>query len=313
MTKTTADHTAAVVIIGNFDGVHRGHQLLIAHALEIARASSLPVEVLSFTPHPHAVLRGPLSHFLLTPGSLKKQYLEWAGAPRLTELAFTLSFSRMMPETFLDEILGQKVRPAHIVVGYNFTFGHKGAGTVALLREWGVRRGIPIDVVDPFRDPDTGQSISSSGIRTLIASGRIVEAREGLGHPFTVQGVVQSGDKRGRKLDAPTLNIRWPDDQALVPYGVYAGRVRLSPHEPSWPAVANFGVRPTFGGTTPLLEIHLLDGASPDAYGKTIQFDIWYRIRDERRFDSSEALAYQIRRDVDEAERLLAKGKISSK
>lgn len=306
--KTSGDHARPVVTIGNFDGVHRGHQLLIARALEIARASALPMEVLSFAPHPHAVLRGPLSHFLITPGSLKRQYLEWAGAPHLTELSFTLDFSKMLPDVFLDEILAKKVRPAHIVVGYNFTFGYKGAGTVELLREWGVKRGIPIDVVDPFRDPGTGQSISSSGLRDLIANGRMVEAREGLGHAFTVQGVVEAGDGRGRQLGAPTLNIRWPADQVLVPYGVYAGRVRLSLDASTWPAVANFGIRPTFEGTSPWLEIHLLGGANRDAYGKTIQFDIWYRIRDERRFDSAKALAQQIQRDVDEAERLVGEG-----
>lgn len=306
--ETAVQDARCVVTIGNFDGVHRGHQVLIDKAVTRSREARTPMRVLTFHPHPAAVLRGSLTHFLLTPGQLKHQYLVQAGAGEITELAFTADFATMPPEVFLDEVLGGSLRAAHVVVGYNFTFGHKGAGTVELLEKWGRHSGVTVDIVEPARDPATDRAISSSWIRTLIAQGQLKQATEFLGHPFTVEGTVQEGDHRGRGLGARTLNLVWPEEQVLLPYGVYAGLVRLQGQREPLKAVANFGVRPTFDGNDPRLEIHLLGDILDNWYGRTIQFDLLHHLREERRFDTAESLADQIQQDVAEALRVLTMG-----
>lgn len=296
-----------VVTIGNFDGVHRGHLALIEQAKIESGRLKLPLAALTFEPHPAAVLRGSLSNFLLSPGTLKYELLEQTGVDVVRVLPFTPDFARMDPDAFLDQILARDLEARHVVVGYNFTFGHKGSGDAEKLAAWGRHQGVGIDIVGPFR-VSGGEAVSSSLIRGLVAHGEVAAARELLGHPFRVAGLVQRGDQRGRKLGAPTLNLEWPENQVAPPYGIYAGFAQLEQSEPNLMAVASYGVRPTFGDNAPLFEIHVLEGLPQDQYGRRVAFDFLYRLRDEIKFDSPEDLAEQIRLDVEKAVQLLRQG-----
>ena len=158
---------------------------------------------------------------------------------------------------------------------------------------------------DSWRDGPSGEVVSSSRIRTLVRDGDLTQAEAFLGHPFRVLGPIVEGDRRGRSMGAPTLNLIWPADQVAPPYGVYAGRAGLAAEKPV-PAVANFGIRPTFGGGDPRLEVHLLEDITGDHYGDQVRFELLHHLREERRFESPQALQAQIRRDVETARRLLA-------
>lgn len=293
----------SVLTIGNFDGVHRGHQHLIARAQEEAARCELPVRVVTFEPHPSVVLGRPAGRFLLTPGSLKWRFMESLGVESVSVLPFTAEFAEMDAESFLNDILRDGLKAAHVVVGFNFTFGRGGLGNGELLHAWGESQHIPVTVVEPFIDPVSGVSISSSRIRTLIREGSMEQAAGLLGHAYEVGSAVASGDQRGRDLGAPTLNLAVPSDQVMGPYGVYAGWVWVRGQRLG--AVANWGVRPTFGGTEPSLEVHALESLSFDHYGDMVRFEVGPYLRPEQRFESPEALGAQIRKDVEEAAKWL--------
>ncbi len=305
ISQSTSWPDPCVVTIGNFDGVHRGHQALIHRALTVARARQSPMVLLTFEPHPAKVLRGSLDHFLISPGQSKLDWLEQAGAEWVRILAFTQEFAAVGAEEFLDRVLAEELKAAHVVVGYNFSFGRGGLGNVALIDKWARPKGIGLDVLEPYRDPKTHDAVSSSLVRAVIREGDVERAERLLGHPFSVSNRGMPGDQRGRKLGAPTLNLVWPAEQVEIPYGVYAGMVRLGAGA-AHPAIANFGVRPTFDGAgEPRLEIHLIGAQVGSPYGETVRFELTHRIRDERRFDSAEALKVQIQEDVKTAQRLL--------
>lgn len=307
LTAASSWDEPTVVTIGNFDGVHRGHQALIGRALTLSRESGRPMVVLTFDPHPAKVLRGTVDHFLITPGELRMHWLAEAGAQWVRVLPFTREFAGISAEQFMNETLARELHAQHVVVGYNFSFGRGGLGNVALLDAWAKEHGIGLDVVEPYRDLErTHDAVSSSRIRELVRAGDVSDAEALLGHPFRVRGTVLEGDHRGRALGAPTLNLAWPAEQVMPPFGVYAGITHLPNHETA-SAVANFGVRPTFGGDQePRLEIHLLGNTEGTPYGGAVQFDLLYHLREERRFESPEALKQQIASDVESAERLLA-------
>ncbi len=298
-----SDVRGAVITIGNFDGVHRGHQALLDRARECSKELARPMMVLTFEPHPAAVLRGPLQGFLLTPGRLKYEYLARYGVESVRVMDFTPAFAAIPAEQFCQMVLHDELAASALIVGYNFTFGHRGLGTVDLLTQWGRQHGVAVEVVPPYREAGSHTVVSSSGIRTLIRDGRLGEAQRWLGHPFTVQGTVMPGDQRGRGLGVPTLNVAWPVEQVAPPYGVYAGYARWGGSDQ--PAVASFGVRPTFGGGDARLEIHALDGEIGDLYGQTVVFDLLYRIREERSYPSTDALVRAMHQDIEEARRLL--------
>lgn len=298
-----------VVTIGNFDGIHLGHRRLIERAREVSDRAQLPMVVLTFEPHPAAVLRGSVDHLLIAPGSQKYELLAQIGVPQVRVLPFTPEFARMPASDFLNQTLAGELQARWIVVGYNFTFGFKGLGNVGLLAEWGRDRGVGLEIVEPFRVPITDAVVSSSAIRGLIAQGAVERAGEYLGHPFVVAGVVRRGDQRGRDLGAPTLNLDWRSDQVMPPYGIYAGWVCLPANLGRRMAVANFGVRPTFGDNPPLLEVHVLDGGIGDLYGQVIQFEFHFYLREERRFSHVSDLAAMIQEDIANArERLQSRG-----
>ena len=289
----------SVLTIGNFDGVHRGHQHLIARAQDEAAQGGLGMRVVTFEPHPAVVLGRPADRFLLTPGALKWELLARLGVDAVSVLPFTPAFAQMDALGFLNEILRDRLKAAHVVVGFNFTFGRGGLGNGAMLRAWGQDQHIPVTIVDPYADSFGGTSVSSSRIRTLIREGAMEEAAELLGHTYLVESAVSSGDQRGRDLGAPTLNLTVPSDQVMGPYGVYAGRVWV--RGTRFGAVANWGVRPTFGGTEPSLEVHALEPLGFDHYGDVVRFEMGRYLRPEQRFESPEALSAQIRKDVEQA------------
>lgn len=293
-----------VVTIGNFDGVHLGHQALIQRARDVARDSGREMAVLTFDPHPAAVLRGSIERFLISPGSLKLHYLAAAGSELVRVLPFSREFAQMEGEQFLDVVLRGEMRSAYIVVGYNFTYGRGGLGTVELLTRWGSGHGIEVEIAPPFYRPGTNDAVSSSWIRSLVQQGDLKAAHELLGHAFSVEGRVMHGDQRGRQLAAPTLNLVPPAEQVMPPYGVYAGMVAVAEGSPAM-AVANWGVRPTFGGREAILEVHALEPLSGEHYGQSARFDMLHYLREERAFPSSDALGAQIREDVQQARSLL--------
>lgn len=303
MHKGSDSHTHAVVTIGNFDGVHRGHQALLHKACQRADAAGEESVVLTFEPHPGFVLRGPRERFLITPSNVKELYLLQSGIDRIVTEPFTKEFAALDARDFLQRILLERMRASCIVVGYNFSFGKSGLGNVDLLTAWGKENAVEVMVVPPYVDPNAGVTVSSSLIREYINRGDVALARTLLGHPFSVQSFVVLGEQRGRAQDVPTLNVIPPREQMMPPYGVYAGWLSIDGHQLR--GVANWGVRPTFGGVDPVLEIHALEPLLGTHYGKDVRFDILYHLRDERQFESATALVAQIRRDIDEAQELL--------
>lgn len=287
------------VAIGAFDGVHLGHQAIIGRAIEIGRQRGLPTMVLTFEPNPIAVLRPELRTSALTEPELKAALIERLGADELLAVPFTMAFSRIKAERFAEMLVSAPVGADAIVVGPNFRFGHRGAGTVAMLESFGRSRGLAVETPQ-IVNSDDGKPISSTRIRRLISQGQIGEAAALLGRPHGVDGVIVHGDQRGRALGLPTANLEPPDLAALPGRGVYAGWMTLSDGRHA--AAINVGHAPTFtAGQTraPLrVEAFLVDYAGPDLYGRRARLEFAERLRDERRFPSPQELIAQVERDV---------------
>lgn len=295
----------SVLSIGVFDGVHRGHQRLIARTAELAARERARAVAVTFWPHPAAILRPDEAPPLLTTLDEKLALMAGLGAlDTVVVMPFTPELSEYTPEAFLDLVAGF-CEPRALVEGERFTLGHDRAGTVAYLGELGARRGFRVESED-VRDA-AGERVSSSRIRALLREGRVDEAAALLGRLYTLGGEVVRGDQRGRLLGFPTANLRPDAGKALPANGVYAARARL-PGEGAaqHAAVCNIGVRPTFGGEPRLLvEAHLLD-AEIDLYGLPLALEFVARLREERRFEGIEALKAQIGADAARARALLA-------
>jgi len=299
---------ACVATIGEFDGVHRGHQRIVERAGEIARAENLPVVVITFDPHPDEVIR-PGSHPpLLTTSRRRAELLAQLGADAVLVLPFSLEFSRLSPDEFVRVVLSERLHAAVVVVGDNFRFGHKAAGDVALLARLGEKydftaEGVPLLVVD-------GVTISSTYIRECLAVGDAVAAAQALGRPHRVEGVVVRGHMRGRGLGFPTANLETPPHTATPADGVYAGwltSLDLDGSEVSrWPAAISVGTNPTFGVGDRTVEAYALDRDDLDLYGAHAAIDFAARLRGTERFDSVEALVTQMHQDVSQARALTA-------
>jgi riboflavin kinase/FMN adenylyltransferase len=297
---------ACVATIGEFDGVHRGHQLIVARAREIAQVRNLPVVVITFDPHPDEVVR-PGSHPpLLTTSRRRAELLAGLGADAVLVLPFSLEFSRLSPDEFVRVVLSERLHAAVVVVGENFRFGHKAAGDVALLARLGEKydftaEGVPLLVVD-------GVTISSTYIRECLAAGDVAAAADALGRPHRVEGVVVRGHMRGRGLGFPTANLETPPHTATPADGVYAGwltSLDLDGSEVSrWPAAISVGTNPTFGAGDRTVEAYALDRDDLDLYGAHAAIDFAARLRGTERFDSVEALVTQMHRDVSQARAL---------
>ncbi|OLZ12947.1 riboflavin biosynthesis protein RibF [Sulfobacillus thermosulfidooxidans] len=296
---------STVVIIGNFDGVHLGHQALIHQAKEIGAMHGLPVVALTFDPHPSLVLRpNPPKHYLITPRDLKLHWLDHYGVDFVRVLSFDHNLAMVPPMAFLALEVQQKLQAQAVVVGYNFTFGAGGLGTAETLKQWGAASHVKVRIVEPVNADSV--VVSSSAIREHISQRQIDKANELLGHPFSVQSVVYHGEGRGSTIGIPTLNLLPVEQQIMPPFGVYAGYVTIGEaNNALLPAVANWGIRPTFGGHKPVLEVHVIDQTLPDLHDNVVRFDFQQALRSEQKFESVDELIRQIHYDVDRARQLL--------
>jgi riboflavin kinase / FMN adenylyltransferase len=291
----------AVLAIGNFDGVHRGHRAVIAAALARARAAGRPAAALTFEPHPAAVLRPQEPMFRLTDESGKLRLLAATGLDGAIVLTFDTALAGLSPEEFVRRVLVERYNIAGAAIGFDFHFGKNRMGSPAFLRGEGARHGFAVEVLPPLQDE--GRPVSSGTIRNALALGRVIEAAELLGYPWFASGSVIAGDKRGRALGFPTANMRL-DPACGLKHGIYAVRVGVGGRRLD--AVASFGRRPMFDDGVPLLEVFLFD-FDGDLYGQRLDVAFIAWIRQEIRFDSIEALVRQMHEDSALAREALAR------
>ncbi len=304
------DWGPSVVTIGVFDGVHRGHQRIVARAREAAGELGLPLVVVTFDPHPSEVVR-PGSHpALLCSLRRRTQLLGELGADAVCVLRFTPEFSQLGPDEFVRAVLAERLHARWVVVGENFRFGHRAAGDLALLAELGEKydfraEGLPLLAED-------GVTTSSSVIRDRVAAGDLAGAARGLGRPHRVEGVVVRGEQRGRELGFPTANLETAEHTAIPADGVYAGWLASLDASGQvterWPAAISVGTNPTFGGQHRVVEAYALDRDDLDLYGVHVAVDFTARLRGMVRFGSVDALVAQMRLDIAEARALTVGG-----
>jgi riboflavin kinase/FMN adenylyltransferase len=294
------DARGAVLALGNFDGVHRGHQAVIAATRRLAGELGRPTGIVTFEPHPRSVFRPDDPPFRLTPLRAKAHALEALGVELMVNLHFDAAFAERSAENFVGEILHRGLAARHIVSGYDFVFGHDRLGNAALLEQMGAALGFGVTILAPVA-AESGAVFSSTGIRDHLLAGAPRAAAEQLGRHWEIEGRVEHGDQRGRTIGFPTANVALGDYLRPAP-GVYA--VRAGIERPGgvdwWDAVANLGMRPTVAGTDLRLEAHLIDFAG-DLYGKHLRVALIDRIRPEQKFSGLDALKAQIARDVETA------------
>ncbi|WP_424537141.1 bifunctional riboflavin kinase/FAD synthetase [Sphaerisporangium viridialbum] len=302
------DWGRSVITIGVFDGVHQGHQRMVERAVAMAAGLGLPSVVITFDPHPDEVVRPGTHPPRLTTARHRTELLGRLGVDAVCVLPFTLEFSRMTPDEFVQAVLVDRLHAAGVVVGENFRFGHKAAGDVETLRELGEKYDFVAEAVPLVSN---GEAISSSLVRERLAAGDVAAAADALGRPHRVEGVVVRGHQRGRALlGFPTANVESPPFTAIPADGVYAGWLECtqspSPYQGErWPAAISIGTNPTFEGVERTVEAYALDHDDLDLYGAHVVVDFAVRLRDTLKFDSVDALIEQMRRDVDEARRLI--------
>jgi riboflavin kinase / FMN adenylyltransferase len=283
---------SSVVSLGVFDGVHRGHRLIVARAIVAARDRGLPTVVISFDPHPAAVLRPGSAPLMLTTLERRIALLRSIGADDVVVLPFTQELSQQSPTVFAQAVLRDALHAERVVVGADWRFGHRAAGDVALLREL----GFDVDGVDLLRGDDV---VSSSAIRAMVAAGDVVGAAAALDRPHLLEGPVVRGDARGRELGYPTANLAVDEGIAVPADGVYAGwLVRDGGEGSRLPAAVSVGTNPTFDGTERRVEAYVLD-AELDLYDEFVVVEFVARLRGMVRFDSVDALLEAMARDVD--------------
>ncbi|THK36929.1 bifunctional riboflavin kinase/FAD synthetase [Ensifer sp. MPMI2T] len=292
-----------VIAIGNFDGVHRGHQSVLNRALEEAAKRGVPALVLTFEPHPRTVFRPDTPVFRLTPAPLKARILEGMGFGAVIEYPFDRTFSQLSASDFIHRILREWLHASHVVTGFDFHFGKGREGGPAFLMAAGEREGFGVTLVDAFRD-ENASVISSSFIRSLLAEGDVAHAAGLLGYRYIVEAEVIGGKKLGRALGFPTANMRLPPEAELK-NAIYAVRFRRSDGS-LYDGVASYGRRPTVDSDgEPLLETFVFD-YSGELYGEVCSVSFFGHLRDELKFDGLEPLMAQIKRDEEEARLLLS-------
>ena len=288
------------VAIGNFDGVHRGHQALLRTVVDKAPALAARPAILTFDPHPARVLSPDRAPPLLVTPERKLELLALSGVEVAVLEPFTEALAALSPEAFARDILANALGARLVCVGWDFTFGQKRAGTPEHLRAFGERLGFSVEVVEPVEVD--GAVCSSTRIRALVGDGRVEDAATLLGRPFEIEGTVVRGAGRGRTIGVPTANVA-PEAEVLPKTGVYGATVLL-PDGSRARAVVNIGTAPTFtaGASAVTVEAHLLDfprpGGSGDLYGQRVRLELRFRLREERRFPSVDALVAQIRDDL---------------
>lgn len=294
---------ASVLAIGNFDGIHLGHQAIIRGAVERARAFNAVSTALTFDPSPRKVLRPESAPLRLSTNAQRMEWFSALGLEAAVVLPFTLELARLSPEEFVEQILVRDLRVRAVLVGENFRFGHKQAGDVKLLAELGAKHGFDVVILPPvlYRR----EVVSSTIIRREVAEGDVSHAGRLLGRPFALTGEVVSGTGTGRRFTFPTLNLA--AEQELLPArGVYITRTVLEGETCSRRSVTNIGMRPTFNGSSLSVETHLLD-CQPAAAPKRIEVRFWERLRAEKKFSGPEELRAQISRDIDSANKFFSR------
>ncbi|HVB61687.1 MAG TPA: bifunctional riboflavin kinase/FAD synthetase [Ktedonobacteraceae bacterium] len=308
---TVSEHEPIAITIGNFDGVHRGHQRLMRELAATAQQVGAKPVMLTFTPHTLMVVKPDLDVRYIT--SLEEELAltrRYGGIADSIVLHFTREVAALSAETFLDNLRAHFQVKA-LLVGANFSLGHNRMGNTTFLEQYGEQHGIAVRVV-PLTEADETR-ISSTRIRTLVSEGRVAEANELLGHPVVMSGVVRHGDGRGRLLGFPTANMIPDPHRLLLANGIYATYVHLhaiardeEEDSPVYMGAANIGIRPMFESKERLVEVYILD-IDQDLYDQHITVDFIARLRNEERFDSIEALKSQMALDVEKTRQVLQK------
>jgi riboflavin kinase/FMN adenylyltransferase len=296
-------HRGSVLAIGNFDGIHLGHQEILRDVVERAAASGDVATALTFEPAPLKVLRPDIAPKRLSTSEQRLTWFRVVGLESAVVQPFTQELSQLSPEEFVEQILVNQLRVRAILVGENFHFGHKQAGTTRLLKELGARFGFEVIVVPPVIYH--GEIVSSTVIRREISEGNVSHADRLLGRPFVLTGDVVSGAGIGHRFTVPTLNLN-PEQELLPARGVYITRALLDGETKSRRSVTNIGLRPTFNGTSVTVETHLLD--APEAFEtKRVEIRFWKRLREEKKFSSPAELKTQIAKDIASTQRFFAR------
>lgn len=318
-----SDWGRCVLTIGVFDGVHRGHAELIAHAVKSARARGVPTVLMTFDPHPMEVVF-PGSHpAQLTTLTRRAELAEELGIDVFLVMPFTSDFMKLTPERYVHELLVERLHVVEVVVGENFTFGKKAAGNVEFLRKAGERFGFAVEGMSLVSESFPAEqhqaekvTFSSTYIRSCVDAGDVVAAAEALGRPHRVEGVVVRGDGRGKVLGFPTANVAPPMYSAIPADGVYAAWFTVLGHGPvmgtvvpgeRYQAAVSVGTNPTFSGRTRTVEAFVLDTAA-DLYGQHVAVDFVYRIRGQEKFSGVDELIKAMEKDTEKARRILASG-----
>lgn len=293
--------TGGFVAVGNFDGMHRGHQAVLGAARDAAEAAGRPAVMLTFEPHPRDVFQPDAPVFRLTPPAVKARIAAAMGLSGIVTVPFDTSFAALPADAFIRDVLQDALAVRGVSVGWNFHFGARRGGSPALLEAAGAATGFSVAVLPPFTAED-GAAVSSSRIRGLLEDGDIPAAAGLLGYRWFFDGVVVHGDKRGRTIGYPTANVRLPSSVRLK-LGIYAVWIEIDGERR--PGVASWGRRPTFDNGTPVFETYVFD-FSGDLYGKTVTVTPVAFLRPELKFDSVDALVRQMDQDSAESRALLA-------
>lgn len=289
---------STVVVIGVFDGVHKGHQALLNRAKEIADGRS--IVALTFDPHPRTVFAPDSVPPMLTTLADRVELLKIHNADQVAVMKFNEQFAAMSPEDFVSNILVKQLHASTVIVGKNFTYGAKAAGNVDSLIKSGATHNFTVDVQELAGGVDV---ISSSRIRNLVLEGKVTEARELLSRPHRLDGIVVHGEKRGREIGYPTANLGKLAGQTIPADGIYAGWLTVGIN--FWPAAISIGTNPTFEGDRGRqVEAYALDKEGLDLYDKAASIEFGWFLRPTLKFDSLEALLVQMKKDCDEARRL---------
>ncbi len=289
---------STVVVIGVFDGVHKGHQALLNRAKEIADGRS--IIALTFDPHPRTVFAPDSVPPMLTTLADRVELLKIHNADRVAVMKFNEQFAAMSPEDFVKNILVDQLQVSTVIVGKNFTYGSKAAGNVETLKSDGAKHGFTVDVQELAGGEEV---ISSSRIRNLVLEGKVEQARELLGRPHRLDGIVVHGEKRGREIGYPTANLGKIDGQTIPADGIYAGWLTVGIN--FWPAAISIGTNPTFEGDRGRqVEAYALDQQGLDLYDKAASVEFGWYLRPTLKFNGLDELLVQMKKDCDEARRL---------